>query len=138
MKIIDPGHVYELDWLDGEPETAYFGDPEDTETPEHPANRLIFIKREGPGYPGNVGSHPGTNIQEVLRVLIDRLKYLNNQIPDNHNSLALSDLREALWFLEHRAAERHGRFLKVWPWEIELEPTCRKCGHIGCDGTCHA
>jgi hypothetical protein len=95
-------------------------------------------KREGPGYPGNVGSHPGTNIQEVLRVLIDRLKYLNNQIPDNHNSLALSDLREALWFLEHRAAERHGRFLKVWPWEIELEPTCRKCGHIGCDGTCHA
>lgn len=56
MKVIDPGHVYDLRSLDGEQ-----------------LNRLVFVKREGPSYPGNVGHYPGTTMQEVLRALIDRL-----------------------------------------------------------------
>ncbi len=45
MKIVDLGHEYTLDSLDGECE-----------------NRVIFVKREGDGYPGNTGCHPGTTL----------------------------------------------------------------------------
>jgi hypothetical protein len=120
MKIIDPGHVYDLQNLDG-PSTS----------------TLYFVKREGPGYPGNVGHHEGTNMQEVLRALIDRLKYVNGQAPDNRNALSIAHLRTTLWLLEDRAADRHGRELNVDMLGIELLPTCPKCGHLGCVGACH-
>jgi hypothetical protein len=44
MRIIDPGHDYILSVYDGEGE-----------------QRLTFMKREGPGFPGNIGHYPGTN-----------------------------------------------------------------------------
>jgi hypothetical protein len=131
MKIIDPGHVYDLDWLDGDPDTRGLGPRIDMAE-----NRLIFVKREGDGYPGNVGHHPGTNMQEVLRALIDRVKYLDRQIPHPRNETVISNLRHSLWCLEQRAAERHGRTWDPTWWEIELQPTCPKCGHIGCRGGC--
>lgn len=121
MKVIDPGHEYELTMLD---------------LPEGFVETLMFVKREGPGYPGNVGHHPGTNIQEVLRALIDRVKYLNNQITDARNGRVISHLRNAMWLLEDRAAERHGRTLDVHMREIEKLPTCTKCGHVSCEGKC--
>ena len=114
MKILDPGHLYKLNYLD------------DTNTQE-----LRFVKREGDGYPGNIGHYPGTNIQEVLRVLIDRTKYLDNQIPNYENQGVIQCLRRALWCLEVRAARRHKRKFKGSK-EIELQPFCSKCGHIGC------
>lgn len=125
MKCIDPGHVYELDSYDG-------GEPV----------RLPFVKREGEGYPFNVGHHPGTNCQEVLRALIDRVKYLQRQIPCEENDRVLINLRSTLWEFENRGARRHGRTL---PWNnkesehytdvpIEERPTCPGCGHIGCTG----
>ncbi len=122
MRVIDPGHQYALRQLDGDCEEI-----------------LTFVKRQGEGYPGNVGEYPGTNIQEVLRALIDRLNYLHRQIPHDGNTLIVEDLRDALWTLEARAANRHNRPI---PEEmrscgsvnrrIELLPTCPKCGHIGC------
>lgn len=121
MRVIDPGHEYLLNSLDG-------GEPV----------LLTFVKREGEGYPGNIGHHPGTNLQEVLRALIERVKYLNNQIPDARNWHVLLYLREALFELEQRAAERHGRVLSYFKLdEIEFQLTCSKCGHIGCHGECH-
>ena len=122
MRVIDPGHKYALAHLDGKGETI-----------------LVFVKREGAGYPGNVGAHEGTNIQEVLRAQIDRLKYLDAQIPHWRNKHALQYLREALLCLECRAAERtHRPFVFVSNRHIiETLPTCRKCGHIGCQGRCH-
>lgn len=147
MKVIDPGHVYDLRWLDGKPfdlqiETGHtdlirsYGG-----LPDFVQNRLIFVKREGDGYPGNVGHHPGTTLQEVLRALIDRVKYLDDQIHDHRNADVIYSLREAIINLEERAAERHGR-LREWQrtvvWErIEDMPTCPKCLHIGCAGNCH-
>lgn len=53
MRVIEPGHVYELDTLDGEA-----------------PNRLVFVNRE----PGT--EHPGTQTQEVLRAAIDALEVL--------------------------------------------------------------
>lgn len=138
MKILDPGHVYELEWLDGDPKSFQERDSDQQPLEEFGAqNQLIFVKREGDNYPGNVGSHPGTNLQEVLRALIDRVKYLHNQVPDIRNPLVLDHLRLTMFFLEARAAERHGRQLPHFKMnEIELQPTCIDCGHIGCYATC--
>lgn len=127
MNILEPGHIYDLKWYDGKSYRPF-------------ETLLIFMKREGQKYPGNIGSHPGTNIQEVLRALIDRVKYLDEQISDSRNGQVLLHLRAAIILLEDRAADRHGRAL---PWRpgpaplmIEYQATCRFCGHIGCGETC--
>lgn len=123
MRVIDPGHQYALAHLDGNCEEL-----------------LTFVKREGDGYPGNVGHHPGTNMQEVIRALIDRLKYLQWQIPSPFNESAVFHLRAALRDLEIRAALRHGRTLDVIVQQQYLEeyPTCRWCGHVNCCAACIA
>lgn len=121
MKVLDPGHYYELDHLDGD---------------DH--EYLVFVKREGEKFPGNVGHYEGTNIQEVLRVLIDRVEYLDKQKPNTHNSFILYDLREALWMLERRAAMQHDRSFDIKMPDIEKQPVCGLCGHIGCNRSCHA
>jgi energy-converting hydrogenase Eha subunit B len=120
MEILDPGHEYLLGSLDG-------GEPEG----------LVFVKREGPGYPGNIGSHSGTTMQECLRALIDRAKYVNNQIPCSETMAAIDLMRSTILLFELRAARRHGRTLELSAsGPIEDEPTCASCGHIGCAGTC--
>lgn len=124
MRITDPGHVYVLDDLDGQ-------------TP-YDENVLVFVKREGEGYPGNTGHYPGTNLQDVLRVCINRINYLDNQIHDPLNQVCKDHLRLALFALESRAAQRHGRTLVIKGLKIEEEPVCSSCGHIGCEGNCRA
>lgn len=117
MLVLDPGHVYELRVFDAASEQTA---------------PLAFMKREGLGYPFNVGHHAGTNCQEVLRALIDRVKYLQHQIPCPENLIILAGLRSALVAFEIRAARRHGREL-TFEGDIEDAPTCRQCGHIGCE-----
>lgn len=118
MKVVDPGHSYLLDSLDG-------GNP----------IPLIFVKREGPKYPGNRTHHPGTNMQEVMRALIERCQYVYNQIPNRETEFVIENLRICIIELERRAADRHGRELEV-RGAIDKMPTCKKCGHIGCEGEC--
>ena len=128
MKAIDPGHLYELDQLD-----------DDLDEPE----QLMFVKRVGPEYPGNEGTpHYGVTTQEVIRALIDRMKYVNGQKPHELNEDVIICLRKCLFFLEVRAAEMRGDELPPWSpigspdWlreDIENEPTCQACGHIRCD-----
>ncbi len=118
MKILDTGHAYLLDSLDG-------GDP----------IRLTFVKREGVGFPFNRGSNPGTNVQEVLRALIERTEYLNRQIPCAETESAASCLKTALLLFEVRAARRHGRTLDLASaWDLCRLPTCPTCGHVVCSG----
>lgn len=124
MRVIDPGHKYLVDCYDHTPEG-------------HMGQAVTFMKREGAEYPGNVGAYPGTNCQELLRVLIDRVKYLNNQQPCLSNKYILSDLREALRAFEDRAAIRHDIWNEVGiristADSIETLPTCTTCGHIYC------
>lgn len=122
MQVIDPGHAYKLDQFDG------------PDVPQVGFNGLRFMKRYGPGYPGNTSAYPGTNSQEVIRALIDRMLYVNNQVPDARNLGVIKNLRECLWFLEERAAERHGIEL-VWNAKLPIEqwPTCAHCGHVACE-----
>lgn len=120
MRVLDAGHRYALRHLDGDGEEI-----------------LQFVKREGEGYPGNVGTCEGTTMQEVLRALIDRSKYVNSQIPCEETEQAIEHLRNAIGWFECRAARRHGRVWERPEGLIEEAPTCGKCGHIGCEGKCH-
>lgn len=117
MKVLDPGHSYELFTVDP---TGGLD------------QRLNFIKREGHGYPGNVGTRDGTNLQDCWRAEIDRIKYLDSQIRHPNNIVVVHNLEENIWLLEQRAAERHGRSLKVSRYGIDQVPFCQVCGHIGC------
>ena len=119
MKVRVPGHSYRVDVFDGFPGET---------------DRLLFVKRVGDGYPGNKNpAWAGTNCQEVIRVLIDRVKYLDGQIPHEMNTIIIASLRSALLAFEVRAAERHGRDLGDLPEEVEMEPACTQCGHIRCE-----
>lgn len=115
MNVIDPGHVYELDVLDG-----------------HAPAPLRFVKREGPGYPGNVGHHAGITVQEVLRALIDRTRYLDRQEPSSENARALAHLQAALWEYEARTTRKRGMAMTARLETIERAPVCRRCGHVTC------
>jgi hypothetical protein len=118
LNVVDPGHIYWLSCLDGG------GDK--LEMP------LVFVKREGPNYPGNKSHYPGTTTQEVIRALIDRAKYVNNQQPHNANLQVIRLLRWALVELEKRAAGKHNRVVpdEVYTLEIENLPTCKICFHL--------
>jgi len=84
MKIMEPGHIYALDELDG--------------TTEH--NVLTFVNRE------KGSEHPGTQTQEVLRALIDRTVHCDNCLRWSGNDEIIFHLRAALVLHEQRAMMR--------------------------------
>jgi hypothetical protein len=112
MKVLDPGHCYLLDVLDGD-------------APEE----LTFVKRVGDKYPGNTDAYSGTTLQEVLRACIDRVKYVNAQIPDFNNNDVLYHLRATILALEQRAYVRHGILCDLLITEIEDLPV-NSHGHL--------
>lgn len=116
MRVLDPGHVYILDSLDGDaPQT------------------IAFVKREGARYPGNVGSHPGITVQEILRACMDRLEYVNEQIPCYETQAASGLLAAAALMLEVRAKRVKGKVLEADSIGHALAlPICATCGHIDC------
>ena len=116
MKVIDPGHTYELGVLDGS-ESAI----------------LRFVKREGSDYPGNVGTQCGTTLQEVLRACMHRVKYLDSQIQCMENKRVIVHLSLAIEMLEQRAAHRHNRLAPVDSIDGAV---CPLCLHVGCIGNC--
>ena len=88
MRVLEPGHVYELDHL------ASPG-----------RERLTFVRRNSRAIT-HESEHPGTNTQEVLRALIDRTKFLDAVIPCVETEDALWHLRMALFCYEARAWRR--------------------------------
>lgn len=118
MKVLDPGHRYALAGLDG----------------PGPEAELQFVKRIGPGYPGNEGPpFPGTTIQEVVRALIDRCRYLNRHIPCVETEAAIGNLLTVLVLLEIRAKRVKGKHLEAMTFDqIEAGPICLQCAHVLC------
>lgn len=98
MKVLEPGHVYELGWLDGVTHL-----PTDNDHGGYPAsvraNRLVFVNREG-------NPHPGTQTQEVIRALIDRTQHCDRCLRWEGNDQIIHHLRMALVLHEARALER--------------------------------
>lgn len=122
MQVIDPGHFYRLKCLD--------------EPSGNGTALLQFVKREGPGYPGNIGHYPGTTLQEVLRACANRLRYVNAQKPARESEAALGLVTGAIWMLENRAARLHGREPLLNDTVAEFGKCCPQCGHVGCSGSC--
>lgn len=118
MRVIDPGHHFLLKVLDGGSSMA-----------------LTFVKRVGPRYPGNAYAYSGTTSQEVLRALVSRAEYVNNQIPCWQTRVGALLMKAVIWLFEHRAARVHGRglSLRLLPTIHQL-PTCERCGHVQCAG----
>lgn len=94
MRIIEPGHIYELGWLDGTPERA--GVNKDLTVVQ---NQLIFVNREKK-------PHGGTQTQEVLRALIDRTQHCDKCLRWEGNDHIVHHLRMALALHEARAVLR--------------------------------
>lgn len=118
MKVIDPGHHYLLEPVGGKGE------------PQH----LIFVKREGRNYPGNVGENDGVLTQEVLRACLHRANYMNDQASCAETDIIISSIRTAIMAFEVRAARcRETNILLPHLAEIDAAPICPICGHVQCD-----
>lgn len=117
MKVVDPGHEYLAEGVAGAE-----------------AQRIIFVKNRGDKYPNNDGPpHGGTLCQELLRILIDRTVYLNNQGSCAETEHALAALRSALSWYEYRAARCRGDHIDLpHACDLERSPTCQVCGHTHC------
>jgi hypothetical protein len=122
MKVIDPGHIYLAEAIDG-------GDPV----------RVHFPKREGPNYPGNTGTQPGPLTQEYLRICLNRALYMNAQGPCAETDIIIASLRTAIFAFEVRAARCRGASIMLDRLDqIDGAQTCPTCGHIQCDQTRHS
>ena len=97
MKIITPGHRYEL---------------ENFELEDQPGQVIHFIEKKpmNPETPTELFTvNDGTTNEEVLAVLIDRLNYLNTKFPCRENSIAVTHIETALLWLNKRTADRVAR-----------------------------
>lgn len=122
MRILDPGHEYLLEALDGGP-------------PQH----LEFVKREGENYPGNTGAHPGVLTQEVLRACLNRALYMNAQSSCAETDIIIASLRTAIFAFEVRAARCRETSINLRHLsQIDSEATCDICGHNQCNEDRHA
>lgn len=97
MKIHTAGHQYEL---------SYF------EMPEISGQILQFIEKV-PKKDGQAGEletlNDGTTNEEVLAMLIDRMKYLQDKFPCRENAIVITKLEESLMWLEKRTVDRKQR-----------------------------
>lgn len=113
MKILSPGHTYELENVDG------------------PGSSLIFFVRRRNERGELLTDHSrraGILTQELLRCAIDRTLYLYAEAPCDEDTKIIEHLREALTLYESRAARRAIERLA----KPELEVPCVICGHILC------
>src|SRR5271166_2015681 len=102
MRVVEPGHIYELNCIDKISE-------EDLEI-------LRFVNRE-PGH-----EHPGTQTQEVLRSLIDRTMHCDNCLRWPLNDMIIFHMRMALTLHEMRGLERKVEKGIITPETIEIRP----------------
>ncbi|MEE8233782.1 MAG: hypothetical protein V3R41_03790 [Gammaproteobacteria bacterium] len=93
MKVIDPGHKYEVDKFgeDGKTSMSLACPP--------------FMKRSG-GAIQYEKEWQGTNTQEMIRVLIDRTQYLDGVLECDETKNSEYHLRMALYWYEVRAYRR--------------------------------
>ncbi len=94
MKVITPGHRYEL---------------ENFENKEAPGQQIQFIQKAHLPDQSMVTEVDGTTNEELLKVLIDRLTAMGAKFPYRENSIAITYIETALLWLEKRTANRRAR-----------------------------
>jgi len=96
MKVIVEGHTYELE-------------RHDVKLDGYPVERLQFINKVKQEDGSLVTVADGTTNEEVLRVLIDRMNYLQKRMPCRENAIVITKLEESLMWLEKRTEDRKAR-----------------------------
>jgi len=100
MRCLDDCHNYVLDSVLGQP-IAEYGKDQDFDAPY----TLSFYEMRSDGTKVD-----GVTNEEVIRVLIHRLRYLNaGKFLCRENSLAVTRLEEALMWLNKRTEDRKAR-----------------------------
>ena len=100
MKIIYPGHLYAAAHLDGNGTT-----------------HIQFVQR-----PPFHAPQEGTTSQELLRILIDRIKVLDRETPHPFNALILEHGRQMLCLFEARTLLRKAWKGALQPEELAVGP----------------
>lgn len=116
MLPVEPGHIYELDWIDGAPLARATGGDGTSPDGMMTESRLIFVRRDSKRGGHN---HGGTQCQDVLRVLIDRVQYCDAQLPWPGNDKIIGNLRSALTLFEARALMRKTESGLILPEQIK-------------------
>lgn len=95
MECVTPGHRYHV---------ANFEDKTDRQI-------IQFIHKEPDSSDPTklVTINDGTTNEELMEVLIDRIKFLNAKFPCRENSLAITDLESARNWMMQRTREREKR-----------------------------
>lgn len=97
MKIIKEGHKYELDAFEGtNPQAVQF---------------IQKVNKDGT----LITEIDGTTNEEVLKMLINRLHFLNGWVYDSNNAEAILHLENALNCLHARTADRLRRGVEGTP-----------------------
>ena len=99
MNILTPGYLYELPNFNHS---------------ERPVQTLQFIEYEVVDGAFRM-VHDGTTNEDLIRVLIDRLNFLNAKAPCRENSIAITHVETALLWLEKRSMERKSRGVEGTP-----------------------
>ena len=110
MKVLEPGHIYQLNWLDGKAPLEG-----NTSTPWDLLNDiLVFVNRE------EGTQHAGTQTQEVIRALIDRTQHCDRCLRWEGNDLIVHHLRMALALHEALALLRKTQKGYIQPEHIVI------------------
>lgn len=112
MKVIEPGHVYEIVNVDGDG-----------------VQTITFVRRRGNDAEVLTdGRHEGILSQELIRVLINRTLYLNDEDPCQEDVEIVHKLRDCLRLYESRASRRTIEKLTM----PEMADACPICHHLLC------
>lgn len=111
MRVIEAGHVYEMFNVDGDG-----------------IQTVRFVRRRGEDARLLDARHAGVLGQELLRVLVDRTLYLNDEDPCNEDVEIVQKLRDCLRLYESRAARRTIEKLSM----PEKADACPVCHHLLC------
>jgi hypothetical protein len=96
MQAITPGHSYYLRNFEPTGAAEQFIQFIHKEPCKDPAMPMITVAN-------------GTTNEEVLRVLIDRMNYLQAKMPCRENAIVITKLEECLMWLEKRTGARKAR-----------------------------
>jgi hypothetical protein len=98
MKVLTEGHYYELEHFEKDESGS--------------SESLQFIEKvpKGEGKVQDlVTVNNGTTNEEVLKVLINRMNYLQAKFPCRENAIVITKLEESLMWLEKRTVDRIAR-----------------------------
>jgi hypothetical protein len=103
MKVLTEGHKYSLQSFES------IGTGSDGEFYDQQTLRFIHKVPVSPGSTDLETIDNGTTNEEVMAVLIDRMKYLQAKFPCRENAIVITKLEESLMWLEKRTSDRKAR-----------------------------